>query len=276
MPPRPTSAALLALAAGCGFADVPGDADHGSVRRETFASEALGREAEYLVYLPPGGPRPGERLPVVYLLHGYGDGAHSWFRWGGAHETADRLIAAGEVPRLILVSVEGNRSFYANSPLGRWEDFVADEVVRVVDARHPTIASREGRALAGNSMGGYGALRLALLHPARFGGAASLSGFILAGPFLPERAERREPREILLEGVPDPPVAIYADCGDADRYGLQDQLRGLERLFAGLGDRAPPHETHLVEGSHSWGLWRERLPHALRFLGRHLRSEGGR
>ncbi len=137
----PPAALLLALAAGCGgVEDVPGDADHGSVRREAFAGGVLGREIACHVYLPPGGPRPGERLPVVYLLHGYGDGPHSWFRWGRAHETADRRLA---------------------------------------------------------------------------------------------------------------------------------------EILAGLGDRVP-HETHLVEGGHSWSLWRERLPHALRFLAGHLRVEGTR
>ena len=115
---------------------------------------------------------PKRRYPVVYGLHGFGDGALSILNnLRGALNRAD-----SSMPEAIVVSVEGGNSlggsFFANSPAtGNWEDLVTVETVALVDARYRTIASPEGRMIAGFSMGGGGAWNIAIGHPDVFSSA---------------------------------------------------------------------------------------------------------
>ncbi len=129
-------------------------------------------EAEIFVSLPASYKTSGaRRYPVVYALHGFGDGAMSMIL-----TLRTKATVAPDVPEVIVVSVEGGNSlggsFYANSiATGNWEDLVAEEAVALVDARFRTIPTREGRALAGYSMGGFGAWGIALHRPDVFSGA---------------------------------------------------------------------------------------------------------
>jgi S-formylglutathione hydrolase FrmB len=129
-------------------------------------------EAEIFVSLPASYKTSGNRrYPVVYALHGFGDGAMSMIL-----ALRTKATEAPEVPEVIIVSVEGGNSlggsFYANSiATGNWEDLVAEEAVALVDARFRTVATREGRALAGYSMGGFGAWGIALNRSDLFSGA---------------------------------------------------------------------------------------------------------
>ncbi|MHC5019641.1 MAG: alpha/beta hydrolase, partial [Planctomycetota bacterium] len=203
---------LAAAAAGCGFADVAGDARRGSVTRVEIASAALDDTIPIHVYLPPGAGRNGERLPVIYLLHGYGGNEHIWFSSGRAHETADRLMAGGDIPRAILVTTWGGRYFYVNSPVGRWSDFVSDELPRWVEARYPARTDRGGRLLVGNSMGGWGALYNGLTRPERFAAIAALSGILDTSDW--SGKERLQPIDYLRAAPRDAPIPpLYADCG---------------------------------------------------------------
>lgn len=110
---------------------------------------------------------PERRYPVVYGLHGFGDGAM------GMITPFDRALKAAGVTEVILVAVECANSlggsFYANSPAtGFWEDVVVRETVSLIDEKFRTVARPEGRMLSGFSMGGFGAWNLALKHPEVF------------------------------------------------------------------------------------------------------------
>ena len=136
------------------------------------------------VYLPPQYSNAGQRFPVIYLLHGFAADHRAFIR--GAYQnlnvrvSMDSLIAAGKVQPMIVVTPNArNRfdgSFYANSPAtGRWEDFVAKDLVRHIDRRYRTIAKRASRGIAGHSMGGYGALTVAMRNPGVFSAVYALS-----------------------------------------------------------------------------------------------------
>lgn len=128
-----------------------------------------------IVYLPPGyDAEPDRRYATIYLLHGILDRPSVWFEpvYQGMTIQAvmDSLIAAGEIRPAIVVGVTGHNAYgaslYMNSPVtGGWEDFVARDVVTHVDATYRTLGRPESRAIVGHSMGGYGAIRLAMLHP---------------------------------------------------------------------------------------------------------------
>ncbi len=140
------------------------------------------------IYLPPGYPSvPKKRYPVAYLLHGYGAKASLWqgdARLPRGEEILTAMtawLAEGRVREMILVMPDActrlGGSWYTDSPAsGKWEDFLARELVAWVDGRYRTLARPESRAVIGHSMGAYGALRLGILHPGVFGCIASLSG----------------------------------------------------------------------------------------------------
>ncbi len=120
-----------------------------------------------LVSLPSSyASSPGRRFPVVYLLHGFGDDTLRMLTtFRGA------LSGAGaSMPEVIFAAIDGSNSlggsFYANSPAtGNWEDLIAEELVSLIDAKYRTVASPEGRMLAGFSMGGAGTWNIALARP---------------------------------------------------------------------------------------------------------------
>jgi enterochelin esterase-like enzyme len=138
------------------------------------------------VYLPPSYDlQPDRRFPVIYLLHGIFDDYGVWIEIVRVPEILDRLIANGEIPEVIVVMPNaGNRyggGYYRNSPVsGNWEDYIAEDLVTQVDAQFRTIPSVESRAVVGHSMGGYGALNLAMNRPGVFSVVWALSPCCLA------------------------------------------------------------------------------------------------
>jgi S-formylglutathione hydrolase FrmB len=139
------------------------------MRDVTFHSTALNRDMQYRVFLPSDIP-PGQKLSVVYLLHGGGGNFRDWSNYSDGAEFA--------APGLILVMPEGESSYYVNSAehsQDRYEDYITKDVISDVEARFPVAGDRAHRAIAGVSMGGYGAINIALKHPELFVFAGGLS-----------------------------------------------------------------------------------------------------
>jgi S-formylglutathione hydrolase FrmB len=146
-----------------------------------LVSEPVDRELN--VYLPPSyAAEPKRKYPSIYLLHGYQAKYQQWMPTLGwnIRSVMDRLIAKGEVREMIIVMPDGrNRyggSFYANSvTTGNWEDYITEDLISFIDGEYRTITAASARGVAGHSMGGYGAIRLAMKHPDRFGAVYALS-----------------------------------------------------------------------------------------------------
>src|SRR5688572_30441149 len=132
-----------------------------------FFSPAVDRTMKYNIALPPDYATSTARYPVLYLLHGAGQNYTSWSRMGVP-------FYAAEIGDLIVVMPDGGNSWYVNfaeSAEGQkndWEDHIVKDVVGHVDANYRTIDRREGRAIAGLSMGGFGALALGLKNSTMF------------------------------------------------------------------------------------------------------------
>src|SRR5262249_20328107 len=131
--------------------------------------------------------KDGERrYPVVFLLHGYEGSGRQWLgdaEWG-IRNVMDRLTAAGKSREMIVVMPDAkNRlggSFYTDSvAAGNWEQFLSRELVAHVARKYRTLARPASRGAAGHSMGGYGAILLAMKHPDTFGAAYALSPAVL-------------------------------------------------------------------------------------------------
>ena len=134
-----------------------------------------------LVYLPPGyDTSAATRYPVVYLLHGFGTTERSWvsgYRGFNIGIAMDSLIGVGAIHAMIVVMPNARTrlggSFYTNSEsAGNWDDFVTRELVAYIDGKYRTLARADSRGLAGHSMGGYGALAIAMRHGGDVYGAA--------------------------------------------------------------------------------------------------------
>jgi enterochelin esterase-like enzyme len=139
-----------------------------------------------LVYLPPSYETSKTRFPVVYLLHGFT--ATNKGDWNSRQLDVvpifDRLIAAKTIREFIVVMPDAHNrlfgSFYTNSiSTGDWEDFITQDLVAFIDGKYRTLAAAGSRGIAGGSMGGYGALKLAMKHPDVFGAVYALSACCL-------------------------------------------------------------------------------------------------
>jgi S-formylglutathione hydrolase FrmB len=171
-------AVVLTLSSGCKTKEVAPQPDHPRLtanvvlRDVAFRSAALNRDMQYRVILPSR-VASGQRLPVVCLLHGGGRGFHDW--------TNDSDVAHFAESGLILVMPEGASSYYANAvdpPQDRYEDYIVSDLISDVENKFPAIASRSSRAIVGISMGGFGAVNLALRHPDLFVFAGGISSAI--------------------------------------------------------------------------------------------------
>lgn len=158
-----------------------------------------------------------------------------------------------------------------------------------VERRFPVANDRAGRAIAGLSMGGYGALKIAVRHPGRFAVAASISG-VVAAPSHNARADGSRwalLRESLDRAFPDPITArandlfallrepggverpfLYFDCGLDDPFLAQNR-----ELAALLVEAKVPHEFRQRPGTHGWDYWREQVGEVLRLAARRLRAD---
>lgn len=286
-------AVVLALAGGLAAAR----ADARTIDGLAIDSAALGRKLHYAVWLPDR--LDGRPLPVLYLLHGTGGNQDDWLRYGDIAATMQHLVDDGTVPPMLVVMPDGGDSWYVDGANGtapgadggsagqRWASAFIDELVPEIDRRFPTLQDRHDRAIAGLSMGGYGAVVLALQHPDLFGVAGSMSGALyrpdetlgdddiaefkgaFGEPFDPDRLAENSPFELLAALDPADAPAIYLSSGSSDQYGLEENtvLFYVEAKHAGL-----PVELRVVHGGHDWDYWRRDLPHLLEFFTEHLRE----
>lgn len=256
--------------------DPPGVAV-GQLKTVRFFSQALGHERKYLIYLPPGYARDsalGKRYPVLYVLHGSPGMPELFLNVGHIGVDLDTLIARHKVRPMLIVLPNGNDGSYrsdtewANTPHGRWEDYVLD-VVRNVDRRFPTHPDRRHRALAGNSEGGYAAMNIALHHLTVFGTLESWSGYFSVhakGPFKNATLAslyRNSPDlyvPTLATALRSHPLHAVLYTGDRDRE--RDRVAAFARQLAAAG--ADVHFA-IYKGRHSWNLWRRETPFMLRF-----------
>ncbi|MBZ0090153.1 MAG: alpha/beta fold hydrolase, partial [Thermoanaerobaculia bacterium] len=170
-PPQPATGILK-------YVDVPAPALKKSLLPQPDTERAA-------VYLPPSYDGSQRRFPVVYYLPGFGDQILLYtevrlYQGFALKESLDRLIGQGRITEMIVVIPNGltplGGSFYVNSPLnGAWEDFISTDLVRYVDQNFRTLAGPASRALAGHSMGGFGALNIAMRHPDVFAAVYALA-----------------------------------------------------------------------------------------------------
>lgn len=245
-------------------------------------SKALGKFVPTTVVLPKGYWQSSQRYPVLYLLHGAFGKHTDWFLNSGL------AAYVADLPLIVVLPDAQGDSFYQNSPrFGNYQTYFEQELMPEIDSTFRTIAARDSRAIAGLSMGGYGAWRLALDNPTKFCAAASLSGVVGWGvtpnPALTNFAKTLFPRDpeqnvaagsvlARIEKLTGPKgewrgPALWFDCGKDDF--LIEGNRDMERR---LLEKGLPFEFAEFEGAHTWPYWDEHLRDVLNFTLRHLKS----
>jgi enterochelin esterase-like enzyme len=254
-----------------------------AVQAITVSSPALGGYADQVyVVLPPGyASHPGQRYPVLYLLHGFPGQPVQFLNVGQVVTTEARLVAAGRMKPVILVMPTGTRSFLADEEWAngiqrgnKWETFVAHDLVRAIDARYRTIASARGRGIAGLSEGGYAALNIGLHHPGEFGLLESWSGYMMASrmPAVFGHSQRVLDYNSPAKWVPTVAPQVRANRTFIWFYtGASDSLAAQNRAFAAeLSGLGVAHHFFESPGRHNWQLWRGLMPRALITASGHL------
>jgi putative tributyrin esterase len=293
---------------------------------EQFRSDALGVDKAVVVYLPHNyDSQPARRWPVFYYLHGLGGNETNWTKNGELDAAADQLGLEA-----IVVMPDGDDGFYVDSAFKidydrcmkdgsglfmpaeqprdttcvrqrNYETYIAKDLIGWVDGRYRTIAKREGRGIAGLSMGGFGAMQLSMRHQDLFAAAASHSGAIALlyrgpRPFAPGKAElvtdlsgwgkavgpigiwiqsvlssdiaswKAHDVVELASNMPAGKVALYIDCGTEDEFALQDNAQYVHEA---LTAKRVEHEFFLGPGKHDFAFWKARVPRSLAFLRDH-------
>jgi S-formylglutathione hydrolase FrmB len=273
------------LASGChkdavrSLLDHPRLAPGVAMQDVTFYSAALKRNMTYRVFLPAKIVE-GERLPVVYLLHGGGGDYRNWSNY------SDVAQYAAHGP--ILVMADGGSSYFVNAalkPEDKYEDYLVNDLIPDVERRFPAAKKREGRAIVGVSMGGYAAVYFALTRPDLFVFAGGISPAIdvpsrrftvrrlsqsqrfrtIFGPDGSDSRKRADP--FLLVQSADPRVTPYIYLTAGDNEPLREPI---QRFAQRLGSRHFAYEFHTRPGEHDWNEWDTQIPGCFESLLAHL------
>jgi enterochelin esterase-like enzyme len=150
------------------------------IEQRTVRSAILGKDVKYTIYLPADYNTSERSYPVVYLLHGYTDDNTGWLQFGEINRLADKAIADGTIPPMVIVMPNGDSSFYINSYDGKekYEDFFVSEFIPAIEKTYRIKGEKRFRGVAGLSMGGYGTLIYTLKHPELFSAGAALSAAV--------------------------------------------------------------------------------------------------
>lgn len=256
---------------------------HDTVEQRTFFSVAMQHAMPYQVVLPVGYGAGQQRYAVLYLLHGWQGDETNWVKLTHLVELASQYA-------LIVVTPRAGNSWYVNSAThadARYADYIANDLIADVDTHYRTIASAHERAIAGLSMGGYGAMLFTLRRPGTFGFTGSISG-AFGGPSGIDRimpglqpstdeaygalnsATRKENDLDSLIAVADPQVTpyLFLECGTTDP--LLDENR---HVVAELSAHRLAYEYHELPGAHTWSFWDHSLPALLASLAEHLQLQ---
>jgi S-formylglutathione hydrolase FrmB len=251
-------------------------------------SKLMGREMPYRVTFPHnylGGAKDG-RFPVLYLLHGLTGHYNNW---------TEKAKLSTYVHRhgVIIVTPEGDNGWYTDSPTkpnDKYESYIVKELVPEIDKKFRTLSDRQHRAIAGLSMGGFGAIKSGLKYPEMFALAGSFSGALGVSSYrnsseLPAGAirtslvnifgEAGSPTHVsndifrmIREASPEKMKAmpfLYIDCG------TEDFLFQSNRDFVALLlEKKVPHEFRQLPGAHNWTYWDAQVQEFLQLSEKHL------
>jgi len=288
------AAGLLAQRGGPQFRDVIPEGSR--VQYKTYMSALMNRELRYGIYLPPSYESSGtRRYPILYFLHGLNENEMRWSTRGETDLMLDKMVAAKTIGEFIVaIPMSSTTSFYTNARGGAapWEDAVVKEFIPMIESTYRVNATRNTRGISGISMGGYGALKIAMKHPEMFGSVSAHSaalvpdfnsttvtgrrldqfkslfdsiygiGFSGGGPLDLSYWNANNPLELAKDSAKLQSLKIYFDCGTEDDYGFYAGQQVLDDL---LTKAKYPHTSGLYPGVHGWDYAKQHTQQSLLF-----------
>jgi putative tributyrin esterase len=251
------------------------------VAKGELASVLMQRNMPYNVILPDDHAERNLRFPVLYLLHGLFGSFDNWITLTG-------LANYAAAHKLIIVTPEGGDGWYTDSETAageKYESYLINELIPSIEANFRAINARGGRAVAGLSMGGYGALKFGIKYPKLFAMTASVSGAFdcaersddqpgsdwkdlrpsVLQVFGETGSKTRDENDLykLVTELPAGEIStlpwMYFDCGRDDGF-----LGANQKLAALFSKRGISHEYRELPGGHDWNYWNDRVKHILK------------
>jgi len=231
------------------------------------------KETKICIVTPENYKENGKKLPVLYLLHGYSGNYATWVL------NFPELPKDADLYNMIIVCADGGfSSWYFDSPIDttmKYETYITQELVPYIDQNYNTINDRTGRAISGLSMGGHGALYLAIRHQDLFGAAGSMSGAVDYRPFRPNfdltlrlgdmalYPENWEKNTVLyqLYLLKKNPLAMIIDCGVNDFVITVNRELHQQLLYFNI-----PHDYIERPGGHNYDYWKNALEYQMLFF----------
>lgn len=265
--------------------------DGSRVEYATIMSAALGRELKFAVQLPPSYDKdPKRKFPVLYFLHGM-NGNEGEFERRGVAAAINKLREGGAVGEMIVIAPNGKNSFYLNAKNGeQYEDAIIKDLIPHVEKSYRAVGKRDGRAIQGLSMGGFGALVLAFKHPEMFSSVTAHCAAIftempratgsdqrsqfrarMVGSLFGEPADEafyraNNPLDLATSNaaaIKKNGLQIYFDVGEQDRYGFAEPNKAFD---ARLTQAGIAHKFNLFQGEHGWDYMLSVANHSYGFL----------
>jgi len=243
-----------------------------TVENRAIPSAAMHKDIPAVIVVPDAYAKSTEALPVVYLLHGFSGNQNGWNKLAPLGEFADRY-------NLIVVCPDGAYdSWYFDIPSDpnfQYETHIAKELVQFIDQNYRTVQAPKGRAISGLSMGGHGAMYLALRHKDVFGAVGSMSGGLDIRPFpknwgiskhigtIEEHPEEWETHTVInnLKDLKNGELAITFDCG------LKDFFLQVNRNFhEALMKQGIDHDYTERPGEHNGVYWTNSIYYQMLFF----------
>ena len=240
-------------------------------------SKCMHKNVKCVVITPSKYDTDTAHLPVLYLLHGYSGNYSDWV------SKAPDLLQAIDENGFIVVCPDGAfASWYFDSPVDttmKYETNIALEIPSYIDVHYRTITSRKARAVAGLSMGGHGALYVAIKHKDIFGAAGSMSGGVDFRPFpdnwdikkyLGDYAKHKDVWDKnvvvnLVDSLQNGDLNLIVDCGVNDFF-----IQVNRNLHQKLLDKKIDHDYIERPGEHNWTYWNNAIKYQLLFFHRYF------
>lgn len=260
------------FAAACAALFLCAAASAATVERRAIPSAKMNKEIPAVIVVPDSYAQSTAPMPVVYLLHGFSGNQEGWPKLAPLGEYADRY-------GILIVSLDGAfDSWYFDAPgdpAFQYETYVSKEVPAFIDENYRTIRSPKGRAIAGLSMGGHGAMYLSLRHKDVFGAAGSMSGGLDIRPFpknwgiskhigtIEEHPEEWEARTVInnIKDLKNGELALIIDCGVKDFF-LQVNRNFHDALLA----KGIDHDYVERPGGHTGPYWSNSIQYQILFF----------
>lgn len=239
---------------------------HGTVSRVWYNSPTLGMDRRLTVYTPAGYETSGKSYPVFYLLHGMGGDEEAWIALGRTSQILDNLIAQGKAKPMIVVMTNGNAAQEAapgESSLGFAApnmqqaktmegsfEMAFPDVVKFVDKNYHTVKSKQGRAIAGLSMGGFHSMHISKQYPDMFNYVGLFSAAIMPNK------DAKSPVYEDLEGklkvqFAKKPALYWIGIGNTDfLYKANEEYRKM------LDEKGYKYTYYETGEGHIWKNWR--------------------